>query len=110
MPDMNQNTKPDWISRRVEDFLKLVGAIGKDTKSAVIVCLILLAGWQYREMSTMHKTINDEIRKQVPTAVKKEAEEQFKEPKAQIDTAVGLIKESINFKKEEQDSNNNNQK
>ena len=106
MPDMNQNTKPDWISRRVEDFLKLVGAIGKDTKSVVIGFLILLAGWQYREMRSMHETINAEIRKQVPTVVKREAEEQFKEPKAQIDTAVGLIKESINFKKEEQ----NNQK
>lgn len=94
-----QQEKKDFISKRVDDFLKLVGAVSQDVKSALLTASIILNFWLGNRLikttENLSQTIIEEVRKQSLPIIREQAETQLKDTKDRIDTTLNQVKRKL---------------
>ena len=96
----NTNQKDDFITRRVNDFLKITNAVGKDAKNVIITFCLVIIGYLGNKVLDLSGQITEEVRKQLPSEVRKVTTEELREPKSKIDSTITIIKESLNVPKD----------
>lgn len=104
MPDTNN--KGDFVDRKVEGAVKIFGMAEKNVLALMLVFMILLNAWifnLYTEAKDETIKVNNdltqqviqEVRRQVPGAVKKEVKEQVQPIAESVDTAKNNLERII---------------
>lgn len=80
--ESTQNTSDkDFLSRRVDDLLRLIGAMKADAKSTILTVSLVANFWLGYKFINQNEILNgkitEEVRKQVPAAVKQETDDRL---------------------------------
>ena len=99
MENKDTQIKKDAISRRVDDFLRIVNAVGKDARAVLLTASLILNFYlgnklinQDREWT---KYIMEEVRRQATPLIKKETTEQLYPYKERLDTTLTKVNSMI---------------
>lgn len=92
------NVNKDFLSRRVDDILKLTNAVKQDVKSLVLTGSLILNFFLVNKLintnEVFRKEISEEIRKQVPTEVQKQTKDKLE---GLVDTIKSTTQDVRNY-------------